>query len=330
MLDNQLDNSISFAYISNWNRDSRVGIIELGLCLKLIQEKYPESGLGIHISQYFQPIYSGLLGYLILPCRTIKDAIIQFKKYYGLMWDGFTVNIIEEFDSICVSWNIPWIDKFENNQEFMEIIRIGYELGICCFVKTLQQLTNEHNLINPVEINLPGSKPKNPEIYNESLNCSVLFGCNEGAVRFKKSSLSVPINLNNDFFIELLDKQAAAYLESIKIVNKTKSNEFLLNFQKILGRGIENGTPTLDFVACKMALSKSTLKNRLVDQDLNFQSLLDKVRLELARMYLDDQLLSLAEISSLLAFSEQSAFNRFFKRVTGLSPLKYRKTILFK
>ncbi|MCX5468085.1 AraC family transcriptional regulator [Acinetobacter nematophilus] len=325
---NHLDNSLSAAYISNWNAESRVGILELGMCLKLIQEKHPESGLGIKISHYFQPIYSGLLGYLILPCQTLNDAVVQFKKFYALMWDGFSIDITEEVDSINISWSVPWLDKISNNQDVMEVVRIGYELGISCFIKMLQQLTNEHDLITPISINLPGIQPSNTLIYTTSFNCPVFFDCKDGAVRFKKASLSVPINLNNTFFVELLDRQAAAYLESINIEKNPRSNEFLLTFQKVLGKGIEVGHPTLDYVAKQMSISKSTLKNRLFAQGLNFQILLDKVRLELAKMYLEDQHLSLTEISSLLAFSEQSAFNRFFKRVTGLSPLKYRATFI--
>lgn len=331
MVANHFDNSLSSTFILSWNSNSRVSILELGLCLKLIREKCPDIGLGIKISQYFQPIYSGLLGYLILPCQTLNDAVRQFQKYYSLMWGGFTVNITEDIDdTICVSWNVPWIEKIIDNEDLMEIVRIGYELGISCFIKMLQQLTNEHNLIIPTAIYLPGSKPTNVSIYNDSFNCSIFFCSKNGTVRFKKSSLSIPINLNNPYFIELLDRQASAYVKSINIKKTPKSKEFLLKFQKTLGKGIEVGTPTLDFVAEEMALSKSTLKNRLIEQDLNFQSLLDKVRLELAKMYLDDHHLSLSEISSLLAFSEQSAFNRFFKRVTGLSPLKYRKTFLLK
>ncbi|PTV44514.1 AraC family transcriptional regulator [Acinetobacter oleivorans] len=330
MVANHFDNSLSSTILLNWESDSRVGILELGLCLKLIQEKCPESGLGLKISHYFQPIYSGFLGYLILPCKNLNDAVVQFKKYYRLMWDGFTVHITENIDTLTISWDVPWLDSFKTNEDFLEIIRIGYELGINCFIKMLQQLTNAHTLVNPIAIKLPGKKPEITEIYEESFNCPVFFGCDEGSVSFKIESINVPINLNNNFLSELLDRQAAAYLKSINIEKKPKNKDFLLKFQKILGKGIEAGTPTLEFVAREMALSKSALKNRLMDQDLNFQSLLDKVRLELAKMYLEDELLSLAEISNLLAFSEQSAFNRFFKRVTGLSPLQYRKTFPFK
>ncbi|ENW78339.1 hypothetical protein F909_04028 [Acinetobacter sp. ANC 3929] len=326
--ENHLDIPLGKTYLESWKIDGRVPLLELGLCLRLIQEKCPESGLGMKIAQYFQPVYSGLLGYLILPCQNFNEAIMQFKKYYALMWDGFSVDIIEDDESVTVSWNVPSLEIYKNHTGLLEIIRIGYELGISCFIKMLHQLTNAYSVLQPTLIKLPGNQPENTNIYHEFFQCPVLFDASRGAVSFNAAILKFPINLNNTYFLELLDRQAEAYLKSINLEQKNIHTDFVLKFQKVLGHGIEEGNPTLDYVAKELAMSKSTLHKRLLDQDLNFQTLLDKVRLELAKMYMTDQLLSLAEISNLLAFSEQSAFNRFFKRVTGLSPSKYRKSFL--
>jgi AraC-like DNA-binding protein len=51
------------------------------------------------------------------------------------------------------------------------------------------------------------------------------------------------------------------------------------------------------------------------------------LRQELALAYVQNLGLSLADISYLLGFSEQSAFHRAFKRWTGLPPGTYRRTI---
>ncbi|WP_089605968.1 AraC family transcriptional regulator [Acinetobacter piscicola] len=328
ILANHLDVPLSKSYLKSWKVDGRVSILELGLCLRLIQDKCPEPGLGIKIAEFFQPAYSGLLGYLILPCQNLNQAILQFKKYYALMWDGFSIDVIEKNEIVTITWDVPLFEPLEMHDDLLETLRVGYELGISCFIKMLQQITNEHNLLQPISISLPGSKPENSKIYSDFYKCPVSFKSKLGAVSFNICSLNIPIDLKNIYFIELLDRQADAYLKSININTKTINNDFVLKFQKALGRGIEEGKPTLDFVAREMAMSKSTLQNRLVEQDLNFQSMLDRIRLELAKMYMEDKLLSLTEISELLAFSEQSAFNRYFKRVTGLSPNQYKKTLV--
>ena len=46
----------------------------------------------------------------------------------------------------------------------------------------------------------------------------------------------------------------------------------------------------------------------------------------MAQAYLADEQISISEVSYLLGFSEQSAFQRAFKRWTGSTPVQFRKT----
>ena len=61
------------------------------------------------------------------------------------------------------------------------------------------------------------------------------------------------------------------------------------------------------------------------EKGTSYQNQLDLVRKDLAIKYIDVAELSICEIAFLLGFSEQSAFNRRFKKWTGASPGKFRK-----
>ena len=61
--------------------------------------------------------------------------------------------------------------------------------------------------------------------------------------------------------------------------------------------------------------------------DLSFGDYIRKLRIEKAVQLLTESNHSLAEIAYLTGFSDQSHFNRIFKRYTGKSPLIYRKSI---
>ncbi|MEO1173576.1 MAG: helix-turn-helix domain-containing protein, partial [Myxococcota bacterium] len=65
-------------------------------------------------------------------------------------------------------------------------------------------------------------------------------------------------------------------------------------------------------------------QRRLADLELSFQSLVDEARRELSERLLKHTAYSLAEIAFLTGFSEQSAFNRAFKRWAGQTPRSYR------
>lgn len=57
-------------------------------------------------------------------------------------------------------------------------------------------------------------------------------------------------------------------------------------------------------------------------------SWIDDALMKEARFYLRDERLSIGQIADILHFSDQSAFGKFFKKHSGMSPLNYRRTVL--
>jgi len=71
-------------------------------------------------------------------------------------------------------------------------------------------------------------------------------------------------------------------------------------------------------------MSERTLHRRLAVEGTSFQRLLDDTRRELARHYLGQREVSLADIAYLLGFTDQSSFFRAARRWFGSSPRDYR------
>ena len=67
-------------------------------------------------------------------------------------------------------------------------------------------------------------------------------------------------------------------------------------------------------------MSADELGRRLRAQGLGFGELLDLERKHLARVYVSSADYPLAQVAQLLGYSEQSAFNRAFRRWYGVSP----------
>lgn len=61
---------------------------------------------------------------------------------------------------------------------------------------------------------------------------------------------------------------------------------------------------------------------------MTFRQLVEDIRYELALRYLQDPMLTLVDIAYLLGFSEQSAFQRAFKRSAGVTPGQHWKDLL--
>ena len=67
-------------------------------------------------------------------------------------------------------------------------------------------------------------------------------------------------------------------------------------------------------------VGKKTFARRLAEEGTSFQDLLDGVRMERAREYLNGGRHSLEEIATLLGFATASAFSRAYKRLAGSAP----------
>lgn len=89
-----------------------------------------------------------------------------------------------------LQWNVPQLEAFVNNEVLMNTIRIGYELGISCFMQMLWQLNPDDKTLKPQYIELPGTLPKNVEIYESFFNCEIHFQCKVGAIIFEKNNLN--------------------------------------------------------------------------------------------------------------------------------------------
>ncbi|WP_164660756.1 AraC family transcriptional regulator [Tropicibacter sp. Alg240-R139] len=87
---------------------------------------------------------------------------------------------------------------------------------------------------------------------------------------------------------------------------------------------LPSGQSNASAVSRELNVSKRSLYRYLSHEGQSFQRVLDGVRTELSLQYLQDDELSVDEISYLLAFSDPNSFYRAFKGWTGLTPLQAR------
>ncbi len=81
---------------------------------------------------------------------------------------------------------------------------------------------------------------------------------------------------------------------------------------------------TLEKAAAALAVSPRSLQRKLADAQLSFQTVLDAVRKDLARVYLRDPALSALDVALLLGYAEQSSFTRAFKTWFATTPSAWR------
>ena len=170
-----------------------------------------------------------------------------------------------------------------------------------------------------------GNEPVNVWVYEKFFRCPVSFDAKFPTVAMPLSMLSLPINVCNDKLKLLAKIRLQAELNMHPIL---RQDHFLHELQQTLLCALHDNHPNINYVAEKMAMSRANLQRKLQERDLTFSDLLDKTRLNLAKIHLEQKKLPMTEIAWLLAFSDQTAFSRSFKRWTGLTPIEYRKLLI--
>jgi AraC-like DNA-binding protein len=118
-------------------------------------------------------------------------------------------------------------------------------------------------------------------------------------------------------FLEDHAKQALA--------SRPAADALVVQLRQAVGDALKSGEPNIERIAIRMKTSARTLQRKLGAMKTTFQDELDAVRNDLAQRYLGDARLDLTQVTYLLGYSELRAFERAFKRWSGLSPAQWRK-----
>lgn len=170
------------------------------------------------------------------------------------------------------------------------------------------------------EVRVEFSAPPYHADYAAAFPCPVYFAADENAALLTRNAASRPLRTR--------EPQLHAELVSLceqKLRQLENESRLYSRVQKVLGPLLRGNTPSLEEVADGLGMASWTLRRKLRDEGTSFQALLDESRRDLALAYMKDVGLSLGEIAYILGFSTPGAFQRAFKRWTGVTPGEYRR-----
>ena len=296
------------ARLARYASDAIVPHAEWRELLEQAQALRPHStALGLEIGAGVTPRHVGVLGYLILASDTLEAALGSYLRYERIFYGVDLATVVREDDQMEIRWPSS------------QLGRIADESGVAAFVVFLRRQIDQPPPPTWVTF-IHQASAAEVAAYIRFFGCPVEFGSSHTRVRFPASCLLQSMPNRDPGLRALLEQQARALLAALP-----NPSAFDQAVQRLMVNMLPDGEVSLDKVAQALHQSSRSLQRRLAELDLTWQLLLDRTREQLARQYLRDRLLSLAEIALLLGYSEQSAFNRAFRRWTGLTPLAYQK-----
>lgn len=285
----------------------------VGQSIEYIANQRPNIRIGLKMGFSFPVSIMGVILNVYQNCHTLKDVFDKSPLYAP------AVNTICLFsnhsDERYLYHSMKVADEFSENYPIAT--RHIYESQYGIILQLIYALTGKH--ITPVSVYSPYKQETTPDLQETMVQCPVKF--NEPFMMvFDKEIINTPvINANAEMLSiaerlisELLDKEQRQTVADIV-------RRYML--QSIPGINL-----SLKSVACDLNMSNRTLQRKLLAENTSYQSILDGVRKELANKYLEENV-SLVEISFLLGFESQSAFNKFFRKHFGQKPAKYKEKL---
>jgi AraC-like DNA-binding protein len=278
---------------------------------EIIDESLP-TGFSVRVGQEMKIEDYGVLGLSWKTCSKAGEIFERCERYFFLLSNTYIFKVEE-------AGEISKIHLFRD--AYRRGIELSNEATFSATVVVLKAITETD--IAPLSVSFKHGKPKDMRSYRKAFNCPVLFDQGDNFITYSTKDLetrTVTADISiNKFLVERVEEQK----KGIEI----SAGKIATDVEKLIRDALPSGIPGISQLAEKMGLSSRTLTRRLAETGLTFRSLIEKTQQEISRDLLKNPTISIGEIAYQTGFSEQSAFNRAFKRWTGQAPLEYRKSI---
>jgi AraC-like DNA-binding protein len=151
--------------------------------------------------------------------------------------------------------------------------------------------------------------------------CPVVCGAPRNALVFREEDASLPFVTRNTELLEMLAPQFDLELST----HKQAENSFVDLVRGAIQQRLTGHRPVVEDVARGLHMSPRTLQRRLQESGSSYQRVLDEARHQMARYYLLNSVLELAEAAYLLGYEDANSFARAFRAWEGMPPKHWRE-----
>ncbi len=174
--------------------------------------------------------------------------------------------------------------------------------------------------ITPVRVELVQMR-SHTKVLERHFGCPVVCGASRNAIIFRAKDASSSFVTRNAELLEMLAPQFEQEL-------KDRSNDedrFIELVRGAIQQRLTGHRPVVEDIARDLHMSSRTLQRRLQDSGSSYQRVLDEARHQMARYYLGNSVLELAEAAYLLGYEDANSFARAFRTWEGMPPKHWRE-----
>lgn len=265
--------------------------------------------LGLHMGEFAEAGSYSILGYLMMNCETLGQAMEKSGRYSRIIGNLIEAKAKLGFNKVKVIFDTP---PYAPNMS-----RHCFESTFSSTMRLMRTLTGKD--LKPIQVSFIYPTPESTTEYERIFQCPVLFEQKTNSVTIDPRIANIPIQYANPELREYFENYAKEFIAEMDM-RESYTNEVT----KIILARLDDESLSINKVAKELAVSVRTLQNRLKDEGVVFSDLVQDIREKLAKKYLK-QNYSVEEITYMLGYSEPSSFRKAFKKWSGTTPRQFRE-----
>lgn len=285
--------------------------LKQSLTLLLTYEKaLRDPYLGLRIGQALRLAAYGMVGFALLSCQKLEEAIKVANGFSPLMNLKYPLRL-EKRDRVASIALVEHFTLLGAERSFAILLEMSKMLTL------LKDVLGQPFKVLQINFTLPGDECDAMKI-SAILGAPVNLNQVENSLTFDADYLDQTLpqanNLTHATCFNLCEEQLQAVNQRYELCYQVHT--ILLNAKTHI--------PSLSEIANMLHTSPRTLRRRLEANHTSYNRLLEEVRKKQAIRYLLDTTLSTEAISEKLSYSDAANFRHAFKRWTGSAPREFR------
>lgn len=250
----------------------------------------------------------GLLGHAILSSRSLRQAaglLIQYSPLHGAQGK---IQLAFTGEKAVLTFEPPF--EVEGAPHFM------VELFFAGVLTALRQLIGP--LPDDCRVELSYTPQMSAEVYRRYFGTQVSFGHDLNRFVGPNERVDQPLSAAEIPVADMYRLQCERLLRDMDTAGGLGAEV------RRMILGARGRFPGMEEAAKRFNMSERTLRRRLAEENASYRTIVDDVRNYLAREYLKETPLTVADVASLLGFDDVANFRRAFRKWNDCSPQVFR------
>lgn len=257
----------------------------------------------------------GVVGHLMQHSANLEHAIELQQRYQPLIGN---VGIISLHHAPGIAY---WCWDCQSSDTVFAHYATEFALGLWALLTSPLRVGTQPALLG---VHFKHAAPKDSTLliqYERHFACPVYFGQPESGLLLLPAALRLPMGGANASLQQTLEQYARRQLEQQQFRPALLSDRVRAR----LRLNLRQGATSREMIAAELKMSVRTLSRQLQQEGSSYREILDELRLELAKSYLQDLQESIEDIAKRLGFQKSPSFISWFRPLVGCTPGEYQK-----